>query len=262
MCIFWHKIPYCDPSLSQAASLLLSVTNRESECRSSACLYHHSSTTVRRTASHYCHWGQLFKFYLCFILKHIWNTAQFKSFAATAELAEQEMFLIPKNLLPTCQGTRQAQPPKWYSMSLVTLWACKHYLLSLSDENLHVLWLTAESVEPTELWEMCFFFCLLLKSLQGKILPSFISISTHQGQRFRPLHSGNKKGRSKSKPPNWSLPYLSDRWIIHRPFTVSHASQHIPCGILCLRLQTVSSLSNYSWNQFFFRDPWSKMTVA
>lgn len=76
------------------------------------------------------------------------------------------------------------------------------------------------------------------------------------------LHSGNKKGRSRSKAPNWGPSYLSDRWIVHRPFTVSHASQHIPCGILYLRLQTVSSLSNYSWNQLFFRNPWSKMTVA
>lgn len=133
---------------------------------------------------------------------------------------------------------------------------------SLSDENLHILHLTAESVEPMELWELGFFFCLLLKTLQGQILPSFTFISAHQGQRFRSLHSGNKNGRSKSKAPNWSLPYLSDGWIIHCPFTVSHASQHIPCGILCLRLQTVSSLSNYSWNQLFFRNPWSKMTVA
>lgn len=36
----------------------------------------------------------------------------------------------------------------------VTLWAFKHYLLSPNDETLHILHLTAESVEPTELWEM------------------------------------------------------------------------------------------------------------
>lgn len=71
--------------------------------------------------------------------------------------------------------------PKMILNESVTPWTFK--LLSLSDENLHILCLTAESVEPTELWEMGFFFCLLLKSLQGQILPSFPSMSIHQGQR-------------------------------------------------------------------------------
>lgn len=73
--------------------------------------------------------------------------------------------------------------------------------------------------------------------------------------------SSNKKGRSRNKAPNRSLPYLSDRWIAHGPFTVSHANQCIPCGVLCSRFQAVSSLFNYSWNQLLFRNPWSKMTV-
>lgn len=74
--------------------------------------------------------------------------------------------------------------------------------------------------------------------------------------------TSNEKGRSRSKAPNWSLPYLSDRWIVDCSFTDSHASQCIPCGILCLRFQAVSSLFNYSWNQLLFRNPWNKMTVA
>lgn len=104
-------------------------------------------------------------------------------------------------------------------------------------------------------------FLLTIKIITGSN-SSFLHLHINPPRPEMPLHSGYKKGRSRSKAPNWSLPYLSDRWIVHRPFTVSHASQHIPCGILCLRLQTVSSLSNYSWNQLFFRNPWSKMTVT
>lgn len=71
----------------------------------------------------------------------------------------------------------------------------------------------------------------------------------------------HKGGRGRRKAPSWSPSYLSDRWIVHCPFTVSDASQRIPCGILSPRLQTVSSLSNYSWNQVFLRNPWSRITV-
>lgn len=85
-------------------------------------------------------------------------------------------------------------------------------------------------------------------------LPSPLYKPTKASDAFS--FTSNKKGRSRSKAPNWSLPYLSDRWIVHCSFTDPHASQHIPCGILRPRLQAVSSLFNYSWNQLFFRNPW------
>lgn len=92
----------------------------------------------------------------------------------------------------------------------------------------------------------------------------FLHLPLYKPTKARDAFSftGTKKGRSRSKAPNWRLPYLSDRWIVHCSFTDSHASQCIPCGVLCPRLQAVSSLFNYSWNQLLFRDPWSKMTVT
>lgn len=107
-----------------------------------------------------------------------------------------------------------------------------------------------------------FLFLLIIKITNRSKF--FLHSPLYEATKARDAFSfpGNKRIRSSSKTPNWSLSYLRERWIVHCPFTVSHASQHISCGILCPRLQAVSSLFNYSRNQLLFRNPWSKMTVA
>lgn len=160
----------------------------ESECTSSACIYHHSSSAVRRTAPHYCHWGQLFKLFLCFILEHICNTAPFKSSAATTELSEQGMFLIPKNLIPTCQGSSHTQPPndsQWVCHSL-SIWAPvvpERWNPSHSIPDCWVCWANRALRDGL-------LFLLTTEIITGSN-SSFLHLHINPPRPEMPLHSGN-----------------------------------------------------------------------
>lgn len=129
---------------------------------------------------------------------------------------------------PGCTPTTQTSHTPEHSCTACCLWVMKTFLLYARLLGL----LTQQS---SERWAQ-FLFLLTIKIINRPKF--FLQLPLYKPTKARDAFSfsGIKKGRSKSKAPNWSLPYLSDRWIVHCPFTVSHASQCVPCGILCPRL--------------------------